>query len=158
MNVDTLGRRRRTQVSHFIALVLILLVLLFGSFFLLRPVVRYDTSPVATTQRFVGFIELKQFSAARKLMTPDFQSTPGWHGILYSLATSIDPSEAGYHLLSEKSGLAQVQFSNEQGGYLYLKQVNGQWLIASPKEISASQSSGGPPTGNSPGGSPSPGQ
>lgn len=142
MNVDTLGRRRRTKVNHLTTLLVAVLVLFFGTFFLLRPVLRYDTSPVATTQRFVGYIELKEFNAAQKLMTPTFQSTPGWHGMLYSLATSIDPSDATYHLLSQKNGIAQVQFLNQQGGYLYLKQVNGKWLIASPNEISAGQSGG----------------
>lgn len=142
MNAEMIGRRRRKQTNHFIVLIVALLVLFFGSFFLLRPELSYDRSPVATTQRFVGFIELKEFNAAHKLMTPTFQSTPGWHGALYALYNSIDPSEAGYHLLSNKNGLAQVQFSNESGGYLYLKQVNGQWLIASPSEISGSSSQG----------------
>ncbi|GMA60538.1 hypothetical protein GCM10025859_09780 [Alicyclobacillus fastidiosus] len=139
MNTETmLVRRRKRQTSSFITLVVALLILIVGSFFLLRPVMKNQNTPVAVTQRFIGFVELKQFDDARNLMTPAFQNTAGWHGMLYSLYGSIDPAEAGYQLVAEKDGIAQVQFSNESGGYLYLKQVNGQWRVASPNELPAS--------------------
>lgn len=141
-------RRRQKRTSAFITLTLAVLILFFGSFFLLRPVMKTNNTPLATTQRFIGFIELKEFDAAHQLMTPTFQSVSGWHGMLYSLYTSIDPSEAGYRVLSNKNGIAQVQFSNESGGYLYLKDVNGQWKVASPSEVpGAGQSTSTTPTG-----------
>ncbi|WAH38927.1 hypothetical protein [Alicyclobacillus dauci] len=136
MNSETMQlRRRRKRTNHFIVLVVAFLVLFFGSWLLLRPVMTDNNSPQATTRRFIGFIELKEFDQAHSLMTPAFQNVPGWHGMLYSLYTSIDPAEAGYHVVSVKDGIAQVQFSNESGGYLYLKQVNGKWLVASPNEL-----------------------
>ncbi|MFB5191069.1 hypothetical protein [Alicyclobacillus fastidiosus] len=139
MNTETMQvRRRKRQTSSFITLIVALLILIVGSYFLLRPVMKNQDTPVAVTQRFVGYVELKQFDEAHNLMTPTFQNTAGWHGMLYSLYGSIDPAEAGYKLVAEKDGIAQVQFSNESGGYLYLKQVNGQWRVASPNELPAS--------------------
>ncbi|GEO25863.1 hypothetical protein AAC03nite_16480 [Alicyclobacillus acidoterrestris] len=141
MNTETMQiRRRKRQTSSFITLVVVLIVLIVGSFFLLRPVMKNQNSPIAVTQRFIGYVELKQFDDARELMTPSFQDVNGWHGILFSLYSSLDPAEAGYQVIKEQNGIAQVQFSNESGGYLFLKQVNGQWRVASPSEVPASMS------------------
>lgn len=139
MNADTIAaRRRRIKTNHFIVLVIVLLVLLFGSFFLLRPVIKQTNTPVNTVQRFVGFVELNQYDSAYKLLTPTFQNQAGWHGTLFSFKGSIDPAEASYHLLNQKGDLAEVQFSAESGGALYVKKVDGKWLIASPSEVPSS--------------------
>lgn len=136
MNTDMHARRTKSRWNAFVILAIAVLVLFFGSYFLLRPVVSNNkNTPVNTVQRFIGFIELKQFDQAHMLMTPAFQNVPGWHGILYQLYISIDPAEASYNTMGQQGNLAQVQFSNENGGALYVKKVNGKWLIASPNEV-----------------------
>lgn len=144
MNTDMQARRAKSRLNAFVGLAISVLILFFGSYFLLRPVVsNNNNTPVATAQRFIGFIELKQFDQAHMLMTPAFQNAPGWHGILYQLYTTMDPVEASYGTMGQRGDIAQVQFSNESGGYLYVKKVNGQWLVASPNEVpGATQSSG----------------
>ncbi|MBF8378784.1 hypothetical protein IW967_13065 [Alicyclobacillus mali] len=142
MQAVSAQRRQRAQTRSFIWLIVALLVLGFGSYFLLRPVIQEETSntPVNTVRRFIGFVELREFNEAYNLLTPTFQQTPGWHASLYNLYLSLDPSEVNYALLGQRGDVAEVEFSNEQGGVLYVKRVNGKWLIMSPNEVT--QSSG----------------
>ncbi|WP_067617826.1 hypothetical protein [Alicyclobacillus acidiphilus] len=147
MNTQTQQRRSRARTNSFIILVVSVLILGFGSFFLLRSILNDQRSntPLNTVERFIGFVELQEFDQAKKLMTPTFQNTPGWHASLYNLYLSMDPAESSFALTGEQGDLAQVQFSSEQGGVLYVKKVDGKWLIASPNEVSQSSSA----TGNS---------
>lgn len=139
-------RRQRAQTRSFITLIVSLLVLGFGCYFLLRPVIQEETSntPVNTVRRFIDFVELREFNAAYNLLTPTFQQTPGWHASLYNLYLSLDPSEINYALLGQRGDIAEVEFSNEQGGVLYVKRVNGRWLIMSPNEVTQSSGASAP--------------
>lgn len=100
-----------------------------------------------TVERFIGFVELREFNQARQLMTPTFQNTPGWHASLYNLYLSMDPAESSYQLTGQQGDMAQVQFSSEQGGVLYVKQIHGKWLIASPDEVSQAGATSNSTTG-----------
>ncbi|GMA55946.1 hypothetical protein C7445_10533 [Alicyclobacillus sacchari] len=151
MNTQAQRRRQQAKTRGFITLVVALLILGFGSYFLLRPTIDNQTSntPVNTVRRFIGFVELKEFTQARNLMTPTFQNTPGWHASLYNLYVSLDPAETSYALTGQQGDIAQVQFSSEQGGVLYLKKINGRWLIMSPNEVDQSLGSGASPSASS---------
>jgi len=130
----------KSTAPRLLGFIVILLILIVGSFFLLHPILRAPQStPLSVAEQFIGEIELDNLGEARAFMDSTFKNNPNSYLYMRNIQTYITPESVHLNVMNQTNDMAEVQFLNVQGGALILKQINGSWYIADPSEVPQQQ-------------------